>query len=81
MYFRLADVFQAIISIILGIGVAFYYGPKMAPIGILTTVMLMLSQIIITQYLKKRSQTHEMLAHEPLQVHLLLHLFIIQLSA
>ncbi|KAL3994239.1 ABC transporter transmembrane region family protein [Acanthocheilonema viteae] len=65
---RLADVFQTIISIIVSIGVAFYYGPKIAPIGILTTTTLVLFQIIITQYLKKRSEMDEMLTYGSFQL-------------
>ncbi|VDM07989.1 unnamed protein product [Wuchereria bancrofti] len=65
---RLADVLQAIISVLVGIAVAFYYGPKMAPIGILTTVALTLCQIIIAQYLKKRSEKDEMLIREPFRL-------------
>uniref|UniRef100_A0A0R3RII0 ABC transmembrane type-1 domain-containing protein n=1 Tax=Elaeophora elaphi TaxID=1147741 RepID=A0A0R3RII0_9BILA len=65
---RLADVIQAVVSVTVGIGVAFYYGPKMAPVGVLTATALMLSQLIITQYLKKRSEKDEMLTHKLFQL-------------
>ncbi|VDO48772.1 unnamed protein product [Brugia timori] len=65
---RLADVLQAIISVLVGIGVAFYYGPKMAPIGVLTTIALTFCQIIIAQYLKKRAENDEMLTREPFRL-------------
>uniref|UniRef100_A0A1I7VMP2 ABC transporter family protein n=1 Tax=Loa loa TaxID=7209 RepID=A0A1I7VMP2_LOALO len=65
---RLADVLQVITSILVGIAIAFYYGPKMASIGMLTTTTLMLCQIIIAQYLKKKSEKDEMITREPFRL-------------
>uniref|UniRef100_A0A183E0J9 Bile salt export pump n=1 Tax=Gongylonema pulchrum TaxID=637853 RepID=A0A183E0J9_9BILA len=61
----LADVIQAFTAILAGIGIAFYYGPKMAPVGILTAMILMLLQTIVAQYLKRRSVKDDKLTHEP----------------
>ncbi|VDN20845.1 unnamed protein product [Gongylonema pulchrum] len=65
---RLADVIQAFTAILAGIGIAFYYGPKMAPVGILTAMILMLLQTIVAQYLKRRSVKDDKLTHEPYRV-------------
>ncbi|CAI2342546.1 unnamed protein product [Caenorhabditis sp. 36 PRJEB53466] len=62
---RLADVFQGISSILCGIGIAFSYGPAMAPIGILTCGTLISLQAIISQYLKKRGERDAVKAEEP----------------
>ncbi len=51
---RLAELFQGAISLITGIGIAFFYDWRMAPIGILTALALALLQSAIAQYLKRR---------------------------
>lgn len=62
---RLADVVQSFSAIVSGIAIAFSYGPKMAPIGIVTAVALISAQTIIAQYLKRRSHDDAMMAMEP----------------
>lgn len=66
--FRLADVVQSFSAIVSGIAIAFSYGPKMAPIGIVTAVALISAQTIIAQYLKRRSHDDAMMAMEPSRV-------------
>ncbi|VDM58341.1 unnamed protein product [Angiostrongylus costaricensis] len=62
---RFADVVAAVSSIIAGISIAFSYGPKMAPIGILTAVTLISLQTLIAQFLKRRGQKDAVKAEEP----------------
>uniref|UniRef100_A0A915ANQ4 Uncharacterized protein n=1 Tax=Parascaris univalens TaxID=6257 RepID=A0A915ANQ4_PARUN len=62
---RLADVVQSFSAIISGVAIAFSYGPKMAPIGIVTAVALISAQTVIAQYLKRRSHDDAMMAMEP----------------
>uniref|UniRef100_A0A0M3KCV2 ABC-type xenobiotic transporter n=1 Tax=Anisakis simplex TaxID=6269 RepID=A0A0M3KCV2_ANISI len=65
---RLADVLQSISAILSGIAIAFSYGPKMAPIGLLTALALISAQTIIAQYLKRRSHADAMMVTEPSRV-------------
>uniref|UniRef100_A0A914UX02 Uncharacterized protein n=1 Tax=Plectus sambesii TaxID=2011161 RepID=A0A914UX02_9BILA len=51
---RLADLLQGIVSLVAGVAVAFFYDWRMAPIGILTAVVLVLLQAAVAQYLKRR---------------------------
>ncbi|KHJ99221.1 hypothetical protein OESDEN_00785, partial [Oesophagostomum dentatum] len=48
-----------------GISIAFSYGPKMAPIGVLTAVALITLQTLLAQYLKRRGQKDAIKAEEP----------------
>uniref|UniRef100_A0A0N5ANT6 ABC transporter family protein n=1 Tax=Syphacia muris TaxID=451379 RepID=A0A0N5ANT6_9BILA len=62
---RLSDVLQCISSLVSGIIIAFSYGPNMAPIGIVTAVVLMSIQTAAAQYLKIRTTQDQKLAEEP----------------
>ncbi|GMS77892.1 hypothetical protein PENTCL1PPCAC_67, partial [Pristionchus entomophagus] len=62
---RLADVLQAISSIVAAIAIAFIYGPLMAPIGVLTAGTLMVIQTLVAKYLKQKGQKDAMKAEEP----------------
>ncbi|CAJ0607312.1 unnamed protein product [Cylicocyclus nassatus] len=62
---RLADVVAAVSSLIGGISIAFSYGPKMAPVGVLTAVVLITLQTLVAQYLKIRGQKDAVKAEEP----------------
>ncbi|VDM65807.1 unnamed protein product [Strongylus vulgaris] len=62
---RLADVVGAVSSMIGGISIAFSYGPKMAPIGVLTAGALIILQTLVAQYLKIRGQKDAVKAEEP----------------
>ncbi|GMS96558.1 hypothetical protein PENTCL1PPCAC_18733, partial [Pristionchus entomophagus] len=62
---RLADVLQAISSIVAGIIIAFAYGPLMAPIGIFTAGTLIFIQTLVAKYLKQKGQKDAMKAEEP----------------
>lgn len=53
---RLAEVLTGITSLFCGIAVAFYFGWNMAPIGLLTAALLVVSQSAVAQYLKFRGQ-------------------------
>uniref|UniRef100_A0A915BU20 ABC-type xenobiotic transporter n=1 Tax=Parascaris univalens TaxID=6257 RepID=A0A915BU20_PARUN len=53
---RLAEVLQGIVSLIAGVGIAFYFGWNMAPIGVATCIVLVILQSAVTQYLKFRGQ-------------------------
>ncbi|KAJ1370038.1 hypothetical protein KIN20_031668 [Parelaphostrongylus tenuis] len=61
---RFADVAAAVSSIIAGISIAFSYGPKMAPIGILTAVALISLQTAIAHFLKRQGQKDAVKAEE-----------------
>ncbi|GMT16682.1 hypothetical protein PFISCL1PPCAC_7979, partial [Pristionchus fissidentatus] len=62
---RLADVLQAVASIVAAIIIAFTYGPLMAPIGILTAGTLVVIQTIVAKYLKQKGQKDAVKAEEP----------------
>ncbi|KAH7713550.1 P glycoprotein 16 [Aphelenchoides avenae] len=51
---RLAEVLQGVVSLFCGIGVAFYFGWNMAPIGLVTAISFVIVQISISRYLKRR---------------------------
>nr|CAA46191.1 P-glycoprotein C [Caenorhabditis elegans] len=53
---RLAEVLTGIVSLFCGVGVAFYYGWNMAPIGLATELLLVVVQSSVAQYLKFRGQ-------------------------
>uniref|UniRef100_A0A915PV66 Uncharacterized protein n=1 Tax=Setaria digitata TaxID=48799 RepID=A0A915PV66_9BILA len=65
---RFADALQAVTSMVVGVGVAFYYSAKVAPMGILTMMLLILSQIALARCMKKRSEKNEMLTREPFRL-------------
>ncbi|ULT80912.1 hypothetical protein L3Y34_011051 [Caenorhabditis briggsae] len=51
---RLAEVLNGVISLFAGIAVAFWFGWSMAPIGLLTALLLVIAQSSVAQYLKYR---------------------------
>ncbi|CAL2049482.1 unnamed protein product [Caenorhabditis brenneri] len=51
---RLAEVLNGIVSLFAGIAVAFWFGWSMAPIGLLTALILVIAQSTVAQYLKYR---------------------------
>uniref|UniRef100_A0A1I7SYH1 ABC-type xenobiotic transporter n=1 Tax=Caenorhabditis tropicalis TaxID=1561998 RepID=A0A1I7SYH1_9PELO len=51
---RLAEVLNGIISLFAGIAVAFWFGWSMAPIGLVTALLLVIAQSSVAQYLKYR---------------------------
>uniref|UniRef100_A0A8R1DLX2 ABC-type xenobiotic transporter n=1 Tax=Caenorhabditis japonica TaxID=281687 RepID=A0A8R1DLX2_CAEJA len=51
---RLAEVLNGIVSLLSGIAVAFFFGWSMAPIGLLTALLLVVAQSAVAQYLKIR---------------------------
>uniref|UniRef100_A0A914HYY5 ABC-type xenobiotic transporter n=1 Tax=Globodera rostochiensis TaxID=31243 RepID=A0A914HYY5_GLORO len=51
---RLAEVLQGVVSLIAGIAVAFYFGWKVAPIGLGTSIILVILQSSVSNYLKRR---------------------------
>ncbi|EGT30541.1 CBN-PGP-3 protein [Caenorhabditis brenneri] len=53
---RLAEVLTGVVSLFTGVGVAFYYGWNMAPIGLATALLLVVVQSAVAQYLKFRGQ-------------------------
>ncbi|KAF1747317.1 hypothetical protein GCK72_023779 [Caenorhabditis remanei] len=53
---RLAEVLTGVVSLFAGVGVAFYYGWNMAPIGLATALLLVVVQSGVAQYLKFRGQ-------------------------
>uniref|UniRef100_A0A1I7SYH3 ABC-type xenobiotic transporter n=1 Tax=Caenorhabditis tropicalis TaxID=1561998 RepID=A0A1I7SYH3_9PELO len=53
---RLAEVLTGVVSLFTGVGVAFYYGWNMAPIGLATALLLVIVQSAVAQYLKFRGQ-------------------------
>ncbi|CAD6194446.1 unnamed protein product [Caenorhabditis auriculariae] len=53
---RLSEVLTGVVSLIAGISVAFYFGWNMAPIGLATALLLVISQSAVAQYLKFRGQ-------------------------
>ncbi|CAI2356591.1 unnamed protein product [Caenorhabditis sp. 36 PRJEB53466] len=53
---RLAEVLTGVVSLFTGVGVAFYYGWNMAPIGLATALLLVVVQSGVAQYLKFRGQ-------------------------
>ncbi|TKR64356.1 hypothetical protein L596_024906 [Steinernema carpocapsae] len=65
---RLAEVLQGVVSLIAGVCVAFYYGWNMAPIGVLTAVVLVILQSLVSQYLKFRGVKDNEVAHEASQL-------------
>ncbi|KAF7634020.1 hypothetical protein Mgra_00006545 [Meloidogyne graminicola] len=65
---RLAEVLQGIVSIISGIIVAFYFGWNVAPIGLLTTGILVVAQSSVTNYLKRKGMRDMLLAEDASRV-------------
>ncbi|CAI5456136.1 unnamed protein product [Caenorhabditis angaria] len=53
---RLAEVLTGVVSLFSGVGVAFYFGWNMAPIGLATAALLVVMQSGVAQYLKFRGQ-------------------------
>ncbi|CAI2356592.1 unnamed protein product [Caenorhabditis sp. 36 PRJEB53466] len=51
---RLAEVLNGVVSLFAGIAVAFWFGWSMAPIGLLTALLLVIAQSAVAQYLKYR---------------------------
>lgn len=62
---RLAEVVQSASALTSGLIIAFVFGPKMAVIEIVTSLSLVISQIIATQYLKIRTTQDSKIAEEP----------------
>lgn len=61
---RLADVLQGSVSLFTGVGVAFYFGWRMAPIGVATAVVLVVLQSAVSQYIKHRAHKDIEVAEE-----------------
>lgn len=59
---------QGIVSIISGIIVAFYFGWNVAPIGLLTTGILVVAQSSVTNYLKRKGMRDMLLAEDASRV-------------
>ncbi|CBJ25073.1 P-GlycoProtein related [Caenorhabditis elegans] len=51
---RLAEVLNGVVSLFTGIAVAFWFGWSMAPIGLITALLLVIAQSAVAQYLKYR---------------------------
>ncbi|CAI5443852.1 unnamed protein product [Caenorhabditis angaria] len=62
---RLADVIQGVSAVAGGVLIAFFYGPAMAPIGILTSSTLIAIQTLVAQFLKRRGTQDAIRAEEP----------------
>ena len=65
---RLADVVNGFSALFFGSVVSFYFGPKMAPVGISTALGLMSMQTLAAQYLKFRMAKDSKMAEEPSRV-------------
>lgn len=65
---RLAEVLQGIVSLFAGVVVAFLFGWNMAPIGIITCIILVILQSAVSQYLKFRGQKDVKVAEEAASV-------------
>ncbi|VDK42553.1 unnamed protein product [Gongylonema pulchrum] len=65
---RLAEVLQGVVSLFAGVIVAFLFGWNMAPIGIITCVILVILQSAVSQYLKFRGQKDVRVAEEAASV-------------
>lgn len=61
---RLSEVLQGIVALTAGISIAFFFGWKMAPIGICTAIVIVTIQLLLTGYLKRRSQYDAEIAEE-----------------
>jgi ATP-binding cassette subfamily B (MDR/TAP) protein 1 len=51
---RLADVLQGFVALICGISVAFFFSVKMAPIGMAAPSFIVITQLFLNYYLRKR---------------------------
>jgi ATP-binding cassette subfamily B (MDR/TAP) protein 1 len=64
----LAEVLQGMVALCVGTGVAFYFGWKMAPVGLGTAAAIVIIQLILTGYLKRRAQIDIKIAEEASRV-------------
>lgn len=65
---RLAQVLQGMVSLVGGIIIAFYFSWKMAPIGIITAIVLVVLQLSVTNYLKRRGARDAQIAEEAARI-------------
>ncbi|KAL3102064.1 hypothetical protein niasHS_003473 [Heterodera schachtii] len=61
---RLAEVLQGVVSLLAGISVAFYFGWNVAPIGLGTSIILVILQSFVSNYLKRRGMRDLQAAEE-----------------
>jgi len=60
----LAEVLQSLVSLLIGISIAFYFGWNVAPICIVTAMILVVLQTSVTNYLKRRAMRDLLLAED-----------------
>ena len=61
---RLAEVLQSLVSLAVGLVVAFYFGWNVAPICLVTAMILVLLQTSVTNYLKRKAIRDMQMAEE-----------------
>ncbi|KAI6211343.1 Multidrug resistance protein pgp-3 [Aphelenchoides besseyi] len=61
---RLAEVLQGLVALCAGISIAFYFDWSMAPCGVATAVLIVIVQLLLTGYLKRRAVVDIQIAEE-----------------
>ena len=65
---RLADVLAGIVALAVGVSIAFYFDPIMAPVAISTAVLIVILQLFLTAFLKRRAARDVRLGEEASRV-------------